>query len=197
MSKITAKILITLHDFTIIAAVHDPPSHNAALICQCRSPPPRQGLLSVPVRVFWEDMGLDKGQNQFPEALGTVRRSVKWKAAYWIGDQIPHLAPVLIPTCPALCASGHWHGWAQIWSAPRAAEVLSSNKMLYEAHGSVFFHQPQSQHRLLQRRSLGLLPWWSLRVTPGSSREREGQAGIGEEQKRTVSGSLMAWRHQT
>lgn len=38
MRKITAQILITLHDFTIIAAVHDIPSHIAALICQWRSP---------------------------------------------------------------------------------------------------------------------------------------------------------------
>lgn len=38
MRKITAQILITLPDFTIIAAVHDIPSHIAALICQWRSP---------------------------------------------------------------------------------------------------------------------------------------------------------------
>lgn len=150
MSKITAQILITLLDFTIIAAVHDLLSHNAALICQCRSPPPWQSLLNAPVRVFWR--GHEPGQGAEPNPRVLVLWEL-WEGelnevTYWIGSQIPCLASVLRLTCPALCATGHSNGWAEICSTPRTEEVLSSNKMLYEAHG-VFFCQPQAQHRFL------------------------------------------------
>lgn len=70
MRKITAQILITLHDFTIIAAIQDIPSHNAALICQCRSLPPWQSLLNVPVRVFWRGHGPGQGAEAAPRGLG-------------------------------------------------------------------------------------------------------------------------------
>lgn len=152
MRKITAQILITLHDFTIIAAVHDLPSHKAVLICQCRRPPPWQSLLSVPVRVFWGGHGPGHGAEPIPRGLGVWglwEGEINERLLIELGGQIPCLASALRPTHPAPCALWHSHGWAQIWSAPRTAELLSSKKTLYEAHSGVSFCQPQAQHRAL------------------------------------------------
>lgn len=150
MSKITAQFLITLLDFTIIAAVPDLPNTMLHQSPVQESPtmtePAEHSCEGVLERTWAWTRGRIKSQR--PDALGTVRRRVKWKVTYWIENQIPCLASVLRLTCLALCATGHSNGWAEICSTPRTEEVLSSSKMLYEAHG-VFFCQPQAQHRFL------------------------------------------------
>lgn len=118
-----------------------------------------------------------RGNSQRPWVLGTVRRSVKWKATCWTGGQIPYPASVLRPNCPALCAPGHSHGWAQIRFAPRTAEVLPSKKKLYEAHSGVFFCHPQAQHSLCKGEAWVSHcggHWGSPREAPGKKKGKQG-----------------------